>query len=113
MDTNMSRTTLENYQARLLAIQESFNAEPNDYLYIYSLGLAGEAGEVANLIKKMIRDGVDIQDKIEKELGDVLAYLTLLANLFGFDLKYIAATNINKLEERRERGTLQGSGDDR
>ncbi len=109
----MSGITFEVYQKRLLAIQESFNVQPNDDLYIYSLGLAGEAGEVANLIKKVIRDDADITEPLKKELGDVLAYLTLLAELWGFDLQDIAASNITKLEQRRERGTLQGSGDDR
>lgn len=109
----MSGITFESYQERLLTIEESFDVTFSDKLYIFSLGLTGEAGEVANIIKKLIRDDEISEEALKKELGDVLAYLTLLAVYFEFDLKDIAASNITKLEQRRERGTLQGSGDDR
>lgn len=82
------------------------------------LGLTGEAGEVAEKIKKIQRDKNgewNEEDKaaICKELGDVLWYITAEAHEFGLTLEEVALTNIDKLLGRRERGTLHGSGDDR
>jgi NTP pyrophosphatase (non-canonical NTP hydrolase) len=87
--------------------------------YIYpTLGLAGESGEVSEKIKKIIRDKegiVNNEDRIavRKELGDVLWYLSQLATELDIDLESVAQKNIEKLESRLERGTLNGSGDDR
>ena len=83
-----------------------------------ALGLAGEAGEVANKIKKIQRDKNNVwteEDKkaIEKELGDVLWYLTAMALEFGLTLDGIAKVNMENLLGRKERGTLSGSGDNR
>lgn len=83
-----------------------------------ALGLAGEAGEVANKIKKILRDkgGVlNVHDAaaITEEAGDVLWYLAALADELGADLGQIAALNASKLESRALRGTLQGDGDQR
>lgn len=80
-----------------------------------SLGLAGEAGELANKIKKFIRDGYD-ESKIESlkgELGDVLWYVAALAKELNLNLDEVAEENIKKLFSRKERGVLQGSGDNR
>ena len=82
------------------------------------LGLCGEAGEVANKTKKISRDmgGVasqQVKDAISDELGDVLWYLAAVASEIGKDLNMIAWANIQKLEGRAERGTIQGSGDNR
>lgn len=82
------------------------------------LGLVGEAGEVAELVKKQIRDKngeitPDFMNNLEKELGDVLYYVTSLGHCFGLHLDQIAETNINKLTLRAQRGTLKGNGDDR
>ena len=78
------------------------------------LGLVGEAGEVAEKIKKMIRDDTDILGKeIAKELGDVVFYATALANFFGESLQSVLDMNVDKLDSREERGTLRGSGDNR
>lgn len=78
------------------------------------LGLAGEVGEVCEKVKKNIRDGriLDKED-LTKELGDVLWYLSAVALDLGISLQDIAETNINKLTSRKERGVLQGSGDNR
>jgi len=89
----------------------------NNFIYP-TLGLVGEAGEVAEKIKKVIRDndGVLSEDKrIEtaKELGDVMWYISNLAAELGFDLDTIASMNIEKLFSRKDRGTLRGSGDNR
>ena len=77
-----------------------------------TLGLAGEAGEVANKIKKVLRDGRST-DGIAAELGDVLWYIAVLAHHLGEDLNTIAGANLYKLSKRAANGTLQGSGDNR
>jgi NTP pyrophosphatase (non-canonical NTP hydrolase) len=87
--------------------------------FIYpTLGLSGEAGEIAEKVKKIIRDsnGVptdETKELIKKELGDVLWYVSQLSAEFGFDLNDVAELNIQKLQARKEKGTLQGSGDNR
>ena len=86
--------------------------------WVYALGLTGEAGELADKIKKVYRDkgGVFKQEEreaITKELGDVLWYLTRLGATLGFSLEEIAKGNINKLADRAKRGKIGGSGDDR
>jgi NTP pyrophosphatase (non-canonical NTP hydrolase) len=83
-----------------------------------ALGLAGEAGEVAEHVKKTIRDdGGSVSDErrdaISKELGDVLWYVAQVATELGLDLDEIAQANLTKLLSRQERGVLSGSGDDR
>ena len=87
--------------------------------YIYpTLGLAGEAGEVAEKVKKVIRDkkGVfddDSRDAIKKEIGDVLWYLSNLCTEFEFCFNDVALQNLNKLNLRASKGTISGSGDNR
>ncbi len=83
-----------------------------------ALGLAGEAGEVAEHAKKAIRDdGGEISDErrgsMSKELGDVLWYVAQLASELDLSLDDIAKQNLEKLFSRQERGVLSGSGDDR
>jgi NTP pyrophosphatase (non-canonical NTP hydrolase) len=83
-----------------------------------ALGLAGEAGEVAEHAKKAIRDDAGkVSDErraaMSKELGDVLWYVAQLASELGLDLDDIAAQNLEKLFSRQRRGVLSGSGDDR
>lgn len=77
-----------------------------------ALGLAGEAGEVAGEVKKMIRndDGVltpERKEKIEKEMGDVLWYLAEMSTVLGINLNYVALKNLRKLHERKLEGTLK------
>ena len=80
------------------------------YGFLYpALGLAGETGEVLEIIKKIVRDRRDVSsvelDKIELELGDVLWYLAQLASRFGLSLNGVAMANLEKLEERyKDRG---------
>ena len=86
--------------------------------WVYALGLTGEAGELADKIKKVYRDdnGVFNQEKrdaIAKELGDVLWYVTRLGATLGFSLEEIAQRNIEKLADRAKRGVINGSGDNR
>lgn len=85
-----------------------------DRLVENTLGLVGEAGEVAEKIKKLIRDKTRFSNaEIIKELGDVVFYATALANYYGATLDDVLETNVAKLNSRAERGTLTGSGDNR
>ena len=93
---------------------------PNqDDNYIYpTLGLTGEAGEVAEKIKKIIRDKEGViseedRQAISKELGDVLWYVSQLASELKLDLADVAQGNLDKLQSRLDRGVLAGDGDNR
>ena len=82
------------------------------------LGLVGEAGEVAEKVKKVIRDknGLfddEAKDAIKKELGDVLWYLSNLCTEFNFSFEEVAFQNLKKLKLRAAKGKISGSGDDR
>ena len=99
------------------AIQTAVYPERMGMMYT-TLGLTGEAGELANKVKKIVRDkdGVwDVEDRkeIKDELGDVLWYVAMVAKEFDLSLDSIAEANIEKLKDRQERGVLQGSGDSR
>ena len=83
-----------------------------------ALGLVGEAGEVANKVKKLIRDGEDTmphdwKEQLASEIGDVLWYCAALASDLDMSLSVIAKQNKDKLEARLKKGTIQGSGDKR
>lgn len=83
-----------------------------------TMGLCGEAGEVAEKMKKLFRDkgGVvtdEFKQDVKKELGDVVWYVTALANELGLTLEEILEANYTKLIKRRETNTLHGSGDNR
>ena len=92
---------------------------PREQAIIYpTLGLTGEAGEVANKVKKIIRDGTNknnenLVQEISSEIGDVLWYIAVLADDVGVKLSDIANNNLIKLENRKKKGTIHGSGDDR
>lgn len=92
---------------------------PQQYKVIYpALGINGEAGEVADKVKKIIRDNNgDISDEkrleIAKEVGDVLWYCATLSHDLGYSLDEIAKMNYEKLSSRKQRGMLGGSGDNR
>jgi NTP pyrophosphatase (non-canonical NTP hydrolase) len=83
-----------------------------------ALGLAGEAGEVAEHVKRVIRDDAGLlsaprRGALAKELGDVLWYVAALASELELDLDEIAEANLEKLLSRQRRGALTGSGDER
>ena len=84
-----------------------------------ALGLTSEAGEVAGKVKKLIRDGEDVEGfelkkiAIASEIGDVLWYCAMMANEVGVPLNDIMKDNLKKLHGRKVRGTLHGSGDNR
>jgi len=92
---------------------------PDEHRILYpALGLAGEAGEVANKVKKLIRDGPDGRPKdwreqISSEIGDVLWYCAALATDLNLTLGMIASQNEKKLSARKKSGTIGGSGDNR
>jgi NTP pyrophosphatase (non-canonical NTP hydrolase) len=80
--------------------------------------LAGESGEVAEKVKKILRDHKGIIDEekkkeITKELGDVLWYLSQIASEIGVPLEEVASLNIEKLKSRFDRDKIKGSGDNR
>jgi NTP pyrophosphatase (non-canonical NTP hydrolase) len=82
------------------------------------MGLAGEAGEVANKYKKIIRDKCGIMDQddavaILDELGDVLWYIARIVDELDYDFEDITEINYHKLESRMQRGVVGGSGDNR
>lgn len=107
--------TLNEYQQK--ALETAFY--PNEYKVIYpALGLTGEAGEVADKVKKIIRDNNGEMSKeksveLAKEVGDVLWYIATLAHDIGFTLEEIGQMNYEKLHSRQQRGMLGGSGDNR
>jgi len=89
-----------------------------DKLIYPTLGLAGEAGEIANKVKKILRDNAgdlqeDVRQNLISELGDVLWYVAALATDLKTELSEVAYTNIEKLNSRKNRGVIGGSGDNR
>lgn len=92
---------------------------PEEYKILYpALKLAGEAGEVAEKVGKVLRDnGGEFTDEIKqalgKEIGDVLWYCAALSASLGLDLNTVAQGNLDKLASRKERGVIGGSGDER
>ena len=107
--------TLDEYQQRAL----STNINPGTHVFFDRMfGLVGEAGELADKVKKWIRDDNADWDKLDKhmmmdELGDVLWYVATLADTLGYKLSDVAQHNAEKLASRKQRGKLAGSGDTR
>jgi len=107
---------LDDYQERSRAT--AVYPDAGDNLLYPTLGLCGEAGEVAEKVKKMLRDdggalSAERREALAKELGDVLWYVAQVATEAGLDLDEIAEANLKKLLSRQRRAVLQGSGDDR
>ena len=108
------KMTLNEYQQAALETA----VYPEEFRIIYpTLGMAGEAGEVADKVKKVIRDygsfTSEQKREIVKEIGDVLWYCATLANDLGYSLEEVGIMNIEKLKSRKERGVIGGSGDNR
>lgn len=108
---------LDEYQQQALKTVLSTGDDFKDLLH-WVLGLNGEAGEVAEKVKKIIRDKggvISPEDKQElaKEAGDVLWYLAVLAHDLDMSLEQIATANLHKLQSRQARGVLGGAGDNR
>ena len=107
--------TLNEYQQH--ALETAIYPEQSRIVYP-TLGLTGEAGEVADKVKKVIRDthGEFTPEKtqeIMKEICDVLWYCATLSHDLGYDLEEVARTNVEKLRSRMERHRITGSGDNR
>lgn len=108
---------LNEYQEQ--ALRTAIGATTDLKVLLYrTLGLNGEAGEVAEKVKKILRDKdgkINETDKQEivKELGDVLWYLQAIADYLGVSLEEVAQKNIEKLSSRKKRNLIHGSGDNR
>jgi|DEB0MinimDraft_10_1074344.scaffolds.fasta_scaffold50592_1 NTP pyrophosphatase (non-canonical NTP hydrolase) len=112
----MSSITATEYQRRAAETAIFPKEKALEYL---TLGLVGEAGEIANKAKKLIRDGADVEgyndklNQIASELGDVLWYTAMLANELNANLGRVMEVNLDKLADRKARGVIGGSGDNR
>ena len=100
--------------ARTTAIYPNIGSNP----YYPTLGLVGQAGEIANKVKKIMRDydGVitpDMKTSVSKEIADLVWDCAAHASEFGLSLNPLAEENIAKLASRKERGVITGSGDER
>ena len=107
--------TLNEYQNK--ALETALYPQESKIIYP-TLGLTGEAGEVADKVKKVIRDNnntfsEDKKKEIMKEVGDVLWYAAVLSHDLGYTLEEVAEANYEKLASRKERGKICGSGDNR
>ena len=113
---NMSNITATEYQQKAAETAIFPKEKALEYL---ALGLTSEAGEVSGKVKKLIRDGEDVEGfemkkiAIASEIGDVLWYCAMMAKEVGVPLNEIMKENLKKLHGRKERGTLSGSGDNR
>ncbi len=108
--------TFSEYQAKMQKTA-AYPDKGNNFIFP-TLGLMGEAGEVAEKVKKVWRDKnkqISETDKteIKKEMGDVLWYLSQLASELGLDFDDVAQTNLDKTRSRLERNLINGSGDNR
>ena len=109
--------TFDEYQQKALTTAILSGNETLDIAH-WALGITGEGGEIAEKVKKMIRDdNAQISDEkkqeIAKEIGDVLWYLAVLAHTLGVSFDELAHMNLEKLASRQSRGALSGSGDNR
>lgn len=108
--------TLDDYQTA--ALRTAGPKDKKDELFHLLLGLCGEAGEIAEKAKKIVRDqGSDFstwdREDIVKELGDVMWHVAVLADYFNISLNEVGGKNIAKLADRQKRNMIRGSGDDR
>ena len=112
------KMTLNEYQALCLSTSEALGVNEDDRFIIASMGVAGEAGEVVEKVKKLLRDynGVmtdDFKEKLVGEIGDVMWYCAVLTDEVGYDLCTVSHKNIDKTLSRLERGVIAGNGDNR
>lgn len=97
----------------------TFTGKQKEYQLLYlTLGVAGEAGEIAEKIKKALRNDEGIvsdekKEELKHEIGDVLWYLSQLSRTLGFNFSEAAEANITKLESRAKRGVIKSFGDNR
>jgi len=110
--------TFDNYQTNASRTAFYPRVFKNQGLYYTALGLAGEAGEVANKVKKVMRDdNGNLEEKakaeIFDELGDGLWYCATIEDEIGVNLGDVAKLNLSKLQDRMNRNKIKGSGDKR
>ena len=115
-EKQLSNITASDYQSRACETAIFPKHRATEYL---TLGLTGEAGEIANKVKKFIRDGAVKDEYLAKrieigyEIGDVLWYCAVLAEELEMNLGHIMEKNLEKLADRHKRGKISGSGDNR
>lgn len=110
--------TLDEYQRRAAETAIYPRDTEAAALTYVALGLTGEAGEIANRVKKILRDDAgaltpNATEAVVGELGDVLWYCAQLASELGWSLDGVARANLHKLASRKDRGVLGGAGDQR
>ena len=106
----------DDYQRAALRTARAKDA-PDEFMHLI-LGLVGETGEIAEKVKKLVRDQEsDLarldRDDMAAELGDVLWYAAVLADFLDLSLNDIAQRNVDKLADRQRRAVIGGSGDKR
>lgn len=117
---DLERMEIDVYQrlTRATAVYPNADTGEIDALAYVTLGLAGEAGEIANKVKKIIRDNGGVITEAHRvalraELGDVLWYAARMAHELDTWLSVVARGNLLKLDMRRMTGTIHGDGDER
>ena len=113
----MAKHFLKDYQEWVKGISVYPIVDKMSWVYP-ALGLSNEAGEVLGILKKVLRDSnsqitPEIHDKLKSEISDCCWYLAALCNELHLDLKQVIEYNRAKLEDRKARGVLKGSGDNR
>ena len=115
-ERQLSSITASMYQEKACETAIFPKKQAMEYL---TLGLTGESGEIANKVKKFIRDGATKDEYLAKrieigyEIGDVLWYCAVLAEELEMNLGHIMEKNLEKLADRHKRGKISGSGDHR
>ncbi|MDZ7786368.1 MAG: nucleoside triphosphate pyrophosphohydrolase family protein [Candidatus Saccharibacteria bacterium] len=109
--------TLDEYQREAL-VTAAFTEDNFKDLAHWVLGVTGEAGEIAEKLKKIVRDKngeitLEDRDEIIKEIGDVMWYLAVLAEHLDVSFEEAGRRNISKLRDRQKRNMIRGSGDNR
>lgn len=111
----MHRRSFDDYQHEAYEFAQYPDMGSN--LVYPALGLTGEAGEVAEKVKKIWRNGLDLTEErvaaLEAEIGDCIWYLAALATELGSSLSNIAQRNLDKLADRQSRGVIKSEGDQR
>lgn len=109
--------SMQEYQDQALTTFTSRTGEThNELVARIAFGICGEAGEIAEAVKKYLRGDYDfraLQHRVAPELGDVIWYVAVMAKLMGVSLDDVAQENLAKLVSRKERGVLKGSGNER
>jgi NTP pyrophosphatase (non-canonical NTP hydrolase) len=109
-----NRNVIERFNEYQILAHRTANYNPEQWLEYLALGLAGEAGELAGKVSKVFRGDKEADHKAwAYELGDVLWFVSEMADMMGYDLEEIATMNYEKLKSRDERGVIKGDGDNR